>query len=109
MVTMAESKSWPSWRYGPNGESRIFQKDDQVPKGWEDHPDKVKQPAKSTGKQPVQGAGNQPPTPEPTPEEKLETIRSIREAAAADNIDITLADDASVDEINAAIDKLTKR
>jgi hypothetical protein len=31
---------WPSWRYGPNGEAQIFEKAEDVPKGWEDHPSK---------------------------------------------------------------------
>ena len=25
---------WPSWRYGPNGESGIFQSEAEVPYGW---------------------------------------------------------------------------
>lgn len=105
---MADRTEWPKWMYGPNGESRIFQKDDQVPKGWADHPDKVKQPeAMKQVKQPEKKDEQKPAESEPTPEEKLETIRSIREAAVAQGIDIQLADDASVDEINAAIDKLT--
>lgn len=33
--------TFPSWRYGPNGESRICQSPDDVPEGWEDHPSKV--------------------------------------------------------------------
>lgn len=39
---------WPSCRYGPNGESAIFNSEDEVPKGWLDHPakfaDKVEEP-----------------------------------------------------------------
>lgn len=34
-------KSWPAWRYGPNGQSQIFDNEDDVPPGWEDHPSKV--------------------------------------------------------------------
>lgn len=26
--------SWPSWRYGPYGESAIFQRESDVPFGW---------------------------------------------------------------------------
>lgn len=29
---------WPSWRYGPNGASGVFNSADEVPKGWKDHP-----------------------------------------------------------------------
>ena len=38
--------SWPSTRYGPDGQSGVFNSADEVPKGWEDHPAKVK-PAKT--------------------------------------------------------------
>jgi hypothetical protein len=31
---------WPSWRYGPNGEARIFESADDVPAGWTDSPGK---------------------------------------------------------------------
>lgn len=27
-------RSWPGWRYGPNGESAIFQCEADVPEGW---------------------------------------------------------------------------
>lgn len=33
---------WPAWYYGPNGEAEIFQKAEDVPKGWQDHPGKHK-------------------------------------------------------------------
>lgn len=39
---------WPSWRYGPNGEARVFPRADDVPKGWEDHPSKVARPKPNT-------------------------------------------------------------
>lgn len=29
---------WPSWRYGPNGASGVFDSAAEVPKGWADHP-----------------------------------------------------------------------
>lgn len=35
-----DDKNWPAWHYGPNGESQIFQSEDEVPAGWEDHPSK---------------------------------------------------------------------
>lgn len=34
-------QAWPSWRYGPNGQAQIFEHEEQVPEGWEDHPSKV--------------------------------------------------------------------
>jgi hypothetical protein len=40
---MAEKKQkWPSWRYGPEGQSAVFDAPEEVPEGWEDHPRKVK-------------------------------------------------------------------
>lgn len=30
-------ETWPSWRYGPNGEAQIYQSADEVPAGWKDH------------------------------------------------------------------------
>ncbi len=34
-------ETWPSWRFGPGGESAIFDCVEDVPEGWADHPDKV--------------------------------------------------------------------
>jgi hypothetical protein len=50
---------WPSWRFGPGGQSAVFESEADVPKGWVDHPTKVKgeakepAPAKSEAKQPA--------------------------------------------------------
>jgi hypothetical protein len=50
---------WPSWRFGPGGQSAVFESEADVPKGWVDHPSKVKgeakepAPAKSEAKQPA--------------------------------------------------------
>lgn len=33
---------FPTWRYGPNDQADIFHSSADVPKGWEDHPSKVK-------------------------------------------------------------------
>jgi hypothetical protein len=38
---------WPSWRYGPNGEARIFESADDVPAGWTDSPGKAPEAPKS--------------------------------------------------------------
>lgn len=32
--------AFPAWWYGPNGETQIFDREDDVPKGWHDHPSK---------------------------------------------------------------------
>ncbi len=37
-----EKMSWPAWYYGPDNQSAIFENAEQVPAGWEDHWDKVK-------------------------------------------------------------------
>lgn len=29
-------QSWPAWRYGPDGEGQIFNREDDVPEGWTD-------------------------------------------------------------------------
>jgi hypothetical protein len=39
-----EEQTWPSVRYGPDGAHAVFNSPDEVPKGWEDHPSKVKPP-----------------------------------------------------------------
>lgn len=31
---------FPSWRYGPKGESAVFESEADVPRGWFDHPSK---------------------------------------------------------------------
>lgn len=31
----------PTWLYGPNGVSAIFEAGDEIPEGWVDHPSKV--------------------------------------------------------------------
>ena len=37
---MEPKQLWPSFRYGPNGEAQIFDRAEDVPEGWEDHPSK---------------------------------------------------------------------
>lgn len=36
---MPEFQAWPSWRYGPNGASKLCENEAEVPKGWVDHPE----------------------------------------------------------------------
>lgn len=39
-------QAWPSWAYGPNGESAIFESEAEIPKGWTtDRKAKTKAPA----------------------------------------------------------------
>lgn len=32
---------WPSWRYGPAGQSAIFQCEEDIPEGWTRKPDEA--------------------------------------------------------------------
>lgn len=94
-------KEYPKWMYGPGGKAQIFERDQVVPKGWQDHPDKVKAPSKP--KKPGKPGKGEQEGDEISPEEKAETIAQLREAG------VEISDDATVDEINAAIDELTKQ
>ncbi len=38
-----ENRPWPAWRYGPDGVAQVFEKEEDVPEGWFDHPSKVGQ------------------------------------------------------------------
>lgn len=37
-VVDEKGNTWPSWRYGPDGASKICASINDVPKGWKDHP-----------------------------------------------------------------------
>lgn len=37
-----EPIKFPGWRYGPNGEAQIFDRAEDVPKGWTDNPNDFK-------------------------------------------------------------------
>lgn len=47
-------KDTRTWMYGPDEQADIFDRADDAPKGWEDHPAKVKPPVKAAPKQPVE-------------------------------------------------------
>lgn len=36
-----KTPGWPSWRYGPDGACKVFDREEDAPAGWEDHPSKV--------------------------------------------------------------------
>jgi hypothetical protein len=38
---------FPAWYYGPEGQQQVFQRAEDVPEGWQDHPSKVITPAKT--------------------------------------------------------------
>jgi hypothetical protein len=44
---------WPSWRFGPGGQSAVFESEADVPAGWVDHPTKVKDAAAPAPKTPA--------------------------------------------------------
>lgn len=96
---------FPSWRYGPQGASQIFQAEADVPEGWEDHPSKVgapkaaktkKQAAASAPAAPPAGGPLEPPADEPAKDppndEDMDTKLSreqIMAALAARNIEFS--------------------
>lgn len=38
-VRQGPREYWPSWRYAPNGESKLCHSADEVPEGWSRKPD----------------------------------------------------------------------
>ena len=42
MSNMSNS-NFPAWMYSPDGDAKIFERDEDVPKGWLDHPIKVEE------------------------------------------------------------------
>lgn len=46
------AETFPSWRYGPDGEAKVCLTADDVPAGWTDHP------AKTTPKEPARRGNN---------------------------------------------------
>lgn len=125
---------YPRWMYGPGEQSRIFNKDDQIPAGWEDHPSKVEGWEKPKEEKPAsgRGRGRKNTDADAARGARIAELRNngveIADNATDEEINaatekfnqdkvatiqqlreagIEIADDASVDEINAAIDKLT--
>jgi hypothetical protein len=43
---------FPAWYYGPEGQSDVFERAEDVPEGWQDHPSKVITPER-TGSKPM--------------------------------------------------------
>ena len=39
-----DGNTWPSWRYGPGGASKVCESAKDVPAGWSDHPSAFEQP-----------------------------------------------------------------
>jgi hypothetical protein len=66
--------SFPAWRYGPKGEAEVFQSEADVPKGWVDHPSKVK--AAPIEKFDHNGDGKPGGSTAPEPTEDLAALRA---------------------------------
>lgn len=49
-------QAWPSWRYGPNGESAVFESARDVPEGWRDEPSAVAEAAHPLSTEPAASA-----------------------------------------------------
>ena len=52
-----DPKKWPAWRYGPNSESDIFEKPEDVPQGWADSPAAFAQRKVDAGRKPKPHSG----------------------------------------------------
>lgn len=90
MAPKLDPKRWPAWRYGPNGESKLCQTPDDVPKGWEDTPDAF------DPKQAARG-GEAKPTLKQFGVTRKEAIDMLREAG------VEVADDAPAAELAEAL------
>lgn len=107
-VNEVVDKEFPRWYYGPDGQSRIFQRGEEVPEGWEDHPSKVAKvieevevvdpKAREVGTEPKVGKGgrksdkkDEPKTPKAkeeakTDEGKLDEGKVSDEAASTEEV-----------------------
>lgn len=47
---------WPAWWYGPEGQAELFNSEEEVPQGWEDHPSKHNPKNRNSGS--TNGTGN---------------------------------------------------
>ena len=65
--------AWPCWAHGPNGESQIFQSEDDVPKGWTHHA----KPKKG-------GDKSDEPDPHNVPAASEETLKEAAKPVAAE-------------------------
>lgn len=84
--------------HGETGEMRIFEAGESASSAWVDHPEKVKPKAAKGGKK------GKEKEPQSVPDE--DRIAAITELRANG---VEIADDATIDEINEAIDALTKK
>ena len=57
---MSEFQAWPSWRYGPNGASKLCENEAEVPKGWVDHPEAAEKLTEKAAKAETKPAETKP-------------------------------------------------
>lgn len=93
------NKEWPSWRYGPGGKSNIFNEGGVVPKGWEDHPDKVKEPqGQPAAKSAKKGADKKGEEEQRYRSEVIEFLKAAGQAPA---------ENASIEELEAQMNAVS--
>lgn len=84
--------TFPSWRYGPDGQARVFTRADDVPVGWADHPSKVVrvgvklEPAKVSIEdlEPAVPVEEVETNPEPKPETATKPVKKAKAELTAD-------------------------
>jgi len=64
MEDQVQNSNFPAWYYGPDGESQIFDREEDVPEGWTDHPTNVSNSTSETpeysSSEPLTEQGNVP-------------------------------------------------
>lgn len=71
---------FPGWRYGPNGESAIFESEAEVPEGWLDNPNDFKKASKSKKEE-----GANEAVAKPSEDENVQTNNLNEDAASPVN------------------------
>ena len=74
-----EPETFPSWRYGPNNERKVYHSAADVPPGWVDTPDKLKAAHAEAKAAPSHAEASPPPaaSPEAPPAEKSSSVEAI--------------------------------
>jgi hypothetical protein len=74
---------WPSWRFGPGGQSAVFESEADVPNGWVDHPTKVDKAPKPAP--PAKTADDKPPAKRAGRPKKAKVVKPAPPAKTADD------------------------
>lgn len=67
-------EKFPTWAYGPNGKSGIFERAEDIPAGWTDHPSKVKAAAPAATKPTAPAAPAADTKPADTPSDEAADV-----------------------------------